>query len=290
MPAVFHPSLPPRWYYPPSKSTLPVILEQTVAPTELLPATETPAATETATKSVLPSPTTSVVNPTNGVPTVAITPLVSAATSGPSPTLSATDFRTKLGAPTATDPMDNATKWFWPSGVDSFTNAVWQNGSMVLTGLTTVSGWRMPQSQTAGNMYVEMTAKSGDCSGNDNYGIIFRVPDLKAPVQGYLFGVSCEGQYGLWKWDGKAGEDGTATRLIAWKANSAILTGKDKTNRLGVWANGNSIQLYVNGVFLGEALDSSFGTGYFGVFVNPGPTAKFTIAVDEVSYWINPKP
>ncbi len=271
-------------------ATLPVIVEKTPAPTEVLKSTSTSEPTVGVPVEPTLTPSEGVVATTDtGLPTTAITSLVTA-TSGPTPTISPTDLRAKLGTPADSDPMNDANKWLWWAGVDEFTSAAWSNGAMAFTGLTTAAGWRLPQAQNSSNMYVEMTVKSGECSGTDGYGLIFRVPVFKTPDQGYLFEVSCDGQYRLWKWDGKAGEKGIATILVNWKANTNINKGSSAVNRLGVWANGNSIKLYVNGVFLEEVTDSSFGTGSFGIFVNAGPTNKYTIQVDEISYWLNPTP
>lgn len=269
--------------------TLPLVIEKTLPPTETQAPTETVAPTEEPTLEPTAAPTQAATAAGSGVPTAAITPLVTA-TTGPTATLSSNDPRTVLGSPTDTDPMDNANKWFWPGGVDNFTTASWSNGMMSLTGLTDVAGWRLPQAQNSTNMYTEMTVKSGECSGLDSYGLIVRVPVFNPPNQGYLFEVSCDGQYRFWKWDGKVGEKGTATTLVAWKASDSIVKGSNAVNRLGVWANGSNFKLYVNGVLLEEVTNSSFSSGFFGIFVNPGPTAKYTIQVDEVSYWLNPKP
>ena len=269
--------------------TLPLVIEKTLPPTETQAPAETVAPTEEPTLEPTAVPTQAATAAGIGVPTAAITPLVTA-TTGPTATLSSNDLRTVLGTPTDTDPMDNANKWFWPGGVDNFTAASWSNGMMSLTGLTDVAGWRLPQAQNSTNMYTEMTVKSGECSGLDSYGLIVRVPVFNPPNQGYLFEVSCDGQYRFWKWDGKAGEKGTATTLVAWKASDSIVKDSNAVNRLGVWANGSNFKLYVNGVLLEEVTNSSFSSGFFGIFVNPGPTAKYTIQVDEVSYWLNPKP
>ncbi len=282
-------SVPPatatQFLFPTDVSTQPVIVEQTLPPTSTPEATATLEATfaptETATFTATPE------SGTTGVPTTEVTPLVSV-TTGPTPTVSKDDPKTLFGAPTATDTMDDPDKWFWSEGSDAFTNTAWSNGAMAITGLTTLSGWRIPQTKYASNMYIDMTVKSGSCSGNDNYGIIFRVPVPNIPDQGYLFSVSCDGQYRLWEWNGKLGDKGVATTLINWTASSSINAGANKTNRLGVWANGKTIRLYVNGVFLEETSDSTFENGAFGVFVDAGPTDKYTVEVDEISYWLNP--
>lgn len=270
--------------------TLPLVIEKTLPPTEVQAPTETVAPTEEPTLEPTTAPTqAATATAGSGIPTAAITPL-GTVTTGPTATLSPTDIRTLLGAATDTDPMDNANKWFWPGGMDDFTSVSWSNGIMSLTGLKNVAGWRLPQTQNSANMYTEMTVKNGECSGLDSYGFIVRVPVANPPNQGYLFEVSCDGQYRFWKWDGKVGEKGTATTLVAWKANDSITKGSNAINRLGVWANGSNFKLYVNGVLLEEVTNSSFSSGFFGIFINPRQTSKFTIQVDEVSYWLNPKP
>ena len=48
---------------------------------------------------------------------------------------------------------------------------------------------------------------------------------------------------------------------------------------------GSKISLYANGVLLGEAQDSSWDEGHFGVFAGAHESTKFTLRVDEISYW-----
>lgn len=250
--------------------------EMTATPEESVPTqppatlepTATPTETELPTLTSLPSAT----------PTASATPL-------PSPTLPDTDPRLKLGEAKATDPMDKADKWTWPTGDSDFTSVSFKSGKMSLVGLTEDAGWRLPLLPSLQDMYVEMTVATGKCAGKDAYGIIFRVPVLKDADQGYLFSVSCDGQFRLTKWNGKAGDKGTSTILMNWKASNAIITGEGKYNRLGAYVSGNKITLFANGIKLGEATDSTFDKGNFGVFINPDKTKDFTVQIDEISYW-----
>lgn len=132
---------------------------------------------------------------------------------------------------------------------------------------------------------MEMTVKTGDCKTTDRYGLILRVPDLTQANQGYLYGFTCDGRYALRKWDGK-----TMTSLIAWTSSSAILSGPNQTNRLGIMAVGNRFILYANGTLLKEANDSSYTEGGFGVFIGANQTENFTVTIDQIAYWENPSP
>jgi hypothetical protein len=274
----------------PTETTAPTA---TTAPTETIAPTEAPLPTDTLAPSATPNLTTTPQTggggptPTTGSPTAPATATVPV---GPTFTPPATDPRTKLGAATSTDPMDAPDKWVWPTGANDFTSISFGNGVMSLTGLTQDSGWRLPLTQNAPNMYIEMTARPTGCTNKDrdNYGIIFRVPVFKEADRGYLFGVSCDGYFALWKWDGKVDPKGKATMLSLWKKNAAIASGPEQTNRLGVYAYDDRLILYANGVLLGEARDSTYTSGSFGVFVNPDSVKNFTVKIDEMNYWLNP--
>ncbi len=273
-----------------ASSVPPATLTPILVPTQT--STETPTATLTATP--IPSPiATDTPEPTN-TPVVVTSEamVVTAAPSqaSPAPTLNANDYRNRLGEPSGTDPMTDPTLWNWPAVSDIYTSAVWTNGQMNLTGLKGSSGWRMPYTQPVGNMYLEMTINSGTCSGDDSYGIIFRIPELEKPNQGYLFGINCDGRFGFWKWDGRSGKDGTGLWLIQWKASDAILPGANKVNRIGVLMIDNSFTFYANGIRLGDYKDTTFKSGYFGAFVNPKKTNQYTVGIQEVNYWLNAQP
>jgi hypothetical protein len=259
-----------------------------------------------ATKPILPSasPTQTVAVPSDtpvpqptATPTAAVSPTSTATsgptpTTGPSPTASPADPRTKLGKPSATDPMDNASTWIWPTGGNDFTKIDFGDGAMTLTSLKKTMGWRLanPKGTDFSNLYLEMTVKTGTCAGADQYGLIARVPVLKDADRGYLFGVTCDGKYSLRKWDGTAGTKGVLTRLKDWTASSAISKGSNQTNRLGLMMSGSRLILYVNGTLLGEVQDSSFASGYFGVYIGSNQTDNLAVKIDEMSYWENPTP
>jgi hypothetical protein len=55
---------------------------------------------------------------------------------------------------------------------------------------------------------------------------------------------------------------------------------------LGVWLEGNTFRLYVNGVRLDEINDSQFtAEGYSGAVIAAHNTPGFTVYLDELSYW-----
>lgn len=211
------------------------------------------------------------------------------ATATLTPTVSSNDPAARLGTPTGVDDMNKADTWGWPTDQDQYLKVVFNNGKMQMTGLTKFAGWRLPMISQQTDTYIELTADSGSCSGKDSYGIIFRVPVLKDPSQGYLFEVTCDGYYRLWKWDGKVSPNGLATVLVPWGQSSLINTGANQTNRLGVMVKDDTFTLYMNGEQLASASDNAFDAGFFGVFVRAGETSEYTVKFDQMRYWENPK-
>lgn len=257
-------------------------IEEEETPEGVLIISPTPTATvpsltptQTSTSTITPTPTATFTN-----------------TPEPSPTPPDSDPRRVLGAPASTDPMNSIETWHWPAGTQEFTAIDFNDGYMELTGLKEVAGWRLPMTPAGTDMYIEMTVRTGECTGEDSYGIIFRIPVFHEADRGYLFTISCDGFYRLTKWDGKAGEAGQGWRLVDWRASPYINAGSNQVNRIGVMTYGNRFYLYANGYLLNDSFilednDDPYHGGHFGAFVAAKNTENFTIYVDEMSYWLN---
>jgi len=111
---------------------------------------------------------------------------------------------------------------------------------------------------------------------------------LNSPNRGYIFGFTCDGQYSLRRWNASVGTNGEMLRLVDWKTSPAINTGQSQTNRMGLMAIGDRLILYANGQLLTEVRDSSFATGYFGVFIGARETDNFTVRIDQIRLWEDP--
>jgi hypothetical protein len=275
----------PELAAPPASETTLTILE----------ASNTP---ETASEAIIITPTASATVPT-ATPTITDTPEptptgTTTLTNIPEPSTTppASDPRTILGPAAATDMMNDANTWHWPTGSQQYTSISFDDGFMAFTGLTDVAGWRLPMTSAATDLYIEMTVRTGECTGEDNYGIIYRIPVFHEADRGYLFTVSCDGRYRLTKWDGKEGENGAGVRLITWRGSGYIKVGPNQTNRIGVMTIGNRFYLFANGYWLNrdfilEDSDNPYPGGHFGIFVTSKETENFTIYVDEMSYWLS---
>jgi len=184
-----------------------------------------------------------------------------------------------LGPADWTDPFTNASNWFLLNSG----NIQWkvEDGALVMTALSAGGNeqWGLSNRPALEDFYLEATFRTGKtCSGLDRYGFLFRAPD---PNKGYVLGVSCDGRYRLYKWDGQ-----TYNPLQEWKSDANLLSGPDKTNKIGVWAKGNKISIYLNGVKVAEFTDGAYVKGEFGLLLGSTNTNNFEVFVEEIAYWV----
>lgn len=183
-----------------------------------------------------------------------------------------------LGSPDWTDSFNSAGTWYLVDSTDvKFTV---DDGKLVMTAINSTSGeqWGLSTHGPIDDFYMEATVTTGEaCAGRDRYGLLVRAPD---PNAGYVFGFACDGRYRIYKWDGQ-----NYNALIEWTADANILAGPNKTNKIGILADGDTLKLYANGALLATLTDSSYSQGSFGMFVGSGGTSNFEASVEEISYW-----
>jgi hypothetical protein len=182
-----------------------------------------------------------------------------------------------LGAPTWTDSMDSAGRWY----LVSTANVTFEIDSGYLEMEVDEVGGYDEWGLAAGSVtdfYIEMTALMGDqCSGIDRYGFIVRAPD---PSQGLVAELSCDGRFRLYEWDGE-----NYTGIQGWQSSPEIVQGPNQENRFGVMAEGSEIKLYANGKLLGEYEVDDYPEGRFGLVVGSTNTNDFEVRIDTVSFW-----
>lgn len=218
-------------------------------------------------------------------PTAALEPTATPENS-PTPantaTVSAQDPAAYLGTPAGSDTLDSG-KSFGLDATgydDDYTAIRVENGALVMTShyATGYRGWRTGGTKLQ-NAYIEATVQTGECSGSDLYGLIVRSPDF---VKGYWFQVTCEGKWAFGYWDGSQYVE------LKTSANpvSAVNSGSNQTNRLGVMANGDQFTLFINGQQVGDAVDATFkDAGSYGMLISARNTPNFTTYTQEFKYW-----
>lgn len=159
-----------------------------------------------------------------------------------------------------------------------------ENGSMQFTSYKINGGkrWRLT-SRNPLNFYLEGSFNTVSCSGDDTYGLVFRSPTYGDGIGNY-FGITCDGYFYL-----QSQTDSGTSTVVSWTADSNIISGSGKVNRLGVMATNSSMKLYINGNLVKEVTDSAISTkGYIGAFSAAYEDPGFTVRLDEISLWTLP--
>lgn len=251
-------------------------IDDTPPPEEVTPTPE-PTPTDTPEPDDTPTP-----EPTD-TPTLAPTPTpepTDTPTLAPTPTLVETDPTVNLGPADWTDNM--ATGGNWATGFSPISMIRFESGYLNLTSTSDLIGWRLSW-PVLDDFYLESTVLSPNCSGWDEFGMVFRAPEGIGAEKVYLFGITCNGRYSLRRWDGN-----TMHVIINWTQNSNIQTGVNNVNRLGVMALGSNLGLYINGHLVNEALDNAYLSGQFGVFVGGHEVENIEVWMAQIRYWENP--
>ena len=238
------------------------------------------AAAETKTPSTIPIVPTETQPALTPSPTVTSTLLPSS-----TPTPPVGDPAQSLGEPGFQDTFTNGTSFGLnePYEDDAIIISV-ENGAMVFQSKKIKTGlrWRLT-SRNPENLYLEGTFRTISCSGSDRYGLVLRAPTY-SDGYGYFYGVTCNGQYSLMRWD----EEGQET-ILPLTPDTRILSGNGQINRLGLLAEGNHLRLYINGVLLTEITDEGIDdNGYIGAFVAAYEDAAFTVHLEDIKLWTLP--
>ena len=184
-----------------------------------------------------------------------------------------------LGDPDGMDTFDNANNWSL-FDAQCFKSEI-TGGMFVMTskGIEGQACWEVswPKIQ---DFYTEVTIEMpASCNPKDRFGMIFRAPDNN---RGYLYGLNCEGEYSMTKWDGYE-----TTVIVESNTNQMIATGSGISNRIGVLASADNYYLYVNGQYIGQGTDSAFiGDGKIGFFVRAATNQGFKARFDDLAIWV----
>jgi hypothetical protein len=134
------------------------------------------------------------------------------------------------------------------------------------------------------DFYLQATMDSGNCSGQDAYGLIVRGPEHMAGVSyGYVVAFTCDGKLWVYRLDGA--DPFTATDLVSLTPSQYINAGSNQRNLIGIQAIGDTLIIYANGHQIAQVTDTRYDFGRFGVFVCPQWTSFYTYRVVNLSYW-----
>lgn len=201
-------------------------------------------------------------------PATATPTLLPIAEASPTP-----DMHPGLGALLLSDDFSSASLWA-TSQSDSAT-ALIANGRITLStdraGLVVLSTRSEP---VFGDFYAEITAISGLCEGEDEYGFVVRAT---SSGDQYRFALSC---------DGRAKVDrilaGSASRPAGWLQSPILPKLGPSTVRLAVWASGSQMRFFVDDAFLFSINDTVLYNGTVGVYIRARGEGALSVSFSDL--------
>jgi hypothetical protein len=118
------------------------------------------------------------------------------------------------------------------------------------------------------NFYSEITTNPTLCLGVDEYGLLIR----GSSIGYYRFSLSCDGQVRLDRI-----HNGEAAALQLWTPSGEVPIGAPSISRLGVWAKGQELRLFINDKFQFSVRDPLLSIGRMGIFARSTGDHSLTV-------------
>jgi hypothetical protein len=127
------------------------------------------------------------------------------------------------------------------------------------------------------DFYIEVTASPSLCKDKDEYGLLLRVsPSLEF----YRFSLSCDGEVRLDKYFKQV-----ASSPQPWTLSGAVPPGAPSSSRIGVQAQGKTMQFFVNGQFQFSVQDPSLTGGSLGFFARSANDTAVTVSFSDLEIY-----
>ncbi len=232
-------------------------------PLNSLAATQPPLPTDT------PLPTSTIVwFPPSATPTLE-----------PLPTSTATpDMNPGIGASILKDDFTDSKAWDTVSSDQA--SAIIQNKHLILAVQPGVSIASLRRDVILKDFYAEITVDIGLCRTDDTYGLIIRANGNSF----YRYSLNCYGMVQV-----ERVKSGTRLLIANPSASGDAPLGAPGTVKIGLWAVGGEMRLFLNDRFQFTVNERTFPSGAFGVFVQSKGNSPVTITfsnfnVYEVNY------
>jgi hypothetical protein len=127
------------------------------------------------------------------------------------------------------------------------------------------------------DFYMEISVNPSLCRGQDAYGILFRV---KNSGSFYRFLVNCSGQFKIERVSGN-----TPSVLRDWTRLGQVQVGSMGKIKIGIWARGSELRVFVDDVYQYQATDAAFLEGWLGVFAVSSSDTPVTVNFSDLKVW-----
>ena len=236
-----------------------------------------PTGTPTALSTESPTPTSTIIwFPPTITPTIFPTQF-------PSPT---EEFHPGVGELIFSDAFDQPKLWNTASSDQASATVTRNRLVLSISGSGPLSISSLRSQPEVGDFYAEATVTISLCSGKDQYGMVLRA----APGENYYrFIVNCSGQSHL-----ERVRAGMSYPLSDWLSSGDVPLGAPAQVKLGVWAVGREMRVFVNDHFQFGQFDPVFSSGTIGFFIYASGQTPVTISFSDLSvysvFYISPIP
>ncbi len=176
----------------------------------------------------------------------------------------------------------------WSTSSSSRASATVTRNQLVLsiTGQGPLSILSLRSQPTVSDFYAEATVDVSLCSAKDQYGMLFRA----APGGNYYrFAVNCNGQIRM-----EHSSSGSLIPLQDWLSTGDAPVGAPNQLKMGVWAVGAELRLFLNDHYQLSIRDPVLHSGTLGFFVYADGATPVTVSFSGLSvysvFYVSPTP
>ena len=184
------------------------------------------------------------------------------------------EMKPGVGSETLTDNFSD--KKAWDTAVSDQGSAAISRNRLSLAIQPGVYLASLRREGTFGNFYAEITARPSLCRGADNYGVIVRGIGSSY----YRFVLSCNAQVRAERVNG-----GIRLPLLEPIPSGDAPRGAPGEVRIGIWAVGSDLRLFLNGRYQFGIKDKSFPSGAIGVFVRSEGDAPMSVTFSDLKVY-----
>ncbi len=200
-------------------------------------------------------------------PTIDWFPMTPTASPAPYATHTATpEMRPGIGQTTLSDSFSD--EELWDTAVSDKGSASIDRNRLTLAVQSQVYMISLRHKLNLTDFYAEITARPSLCRGADDYGVLVRA----SAVAYYRFGLSCTGTV-------RADRISVGTRQVLQEAipSGDAPRGSPGEVRIGIWAVGNEMRLFLNGRYQFTIRNSNYRNGTIGVFARSAGDTPVTV-------------
>jgi hypothetical protein len=220
-------------------------------------------------------------------PTIIWFPPTNTPTVFPTQTPTATEeYHPGLGDLIFSDSFDQLELWDTASSDQASASLTRNRLVLSISGPGPLSIISMRSQPVVGDFYAQAMVDISLCSGKDQYGMLFRASGRD---NYYRFTINCSAQLRLERV--RAGE---TYPLLDWLSSGDAHSGAPAQVKLGVWAVGREMRVFLNDHYQFNLYDPVFSSGTLGFFIFASGQTPLTVSFSDLSvysvFYISPTP